>query len=125
MRNIALAAMLFALPANAETSFHFYGAENCPPCMAFKRNHLSEVQAKGQSEGFKVFENVTARTADVPVIGIFGDADPILRKALATDNRIPYPPIFFVTRDDEVLSFHGTNWSDAMHSAAAKANSLK
>ncbi len=122
MRFLVLATMLFALPAAAETEFHFYGAEDCPPCMAFKRNHLPSVQAAGETFGFGVAENVISRTADVPKVGIFGEADPLFRDALAVGDLVPYPPIFFVTKDDSVLSVHGADWRDAMDRAAYEVN---
>lgn len=119
MRVLFLAAMLFAMPAAAETEFHFYGAEDCPPCMAFKHNHLPGVQATGETSGFAVAENVIARTADVPRVGIYGEADPLLRDALAVGDLTPYPPIFFLTKDDRVLSVHGANWREAMDRAVS------
>ena len=122
MRYLFMATMLFAMPAAAETEFHFYGAEDCPPCMAFKRNHLPTVQATGETSGFIVAENVISRTADVPEVGIYGEADSLLRDALAVGDLIPYPPIFFVTKDDRVLSVHGANWREAMDRAASEVS---
>lgn len=105
-----------AIAANPPVTFHFYGAQDCPPCMAFKRDHLANVQAQGQAMGFHVEDNVIARTRDVPKVGVYGDRDPILRVA-AQQLELAYPPIFFVSRAGVVVSVHGPNWQDALEAA--------
>lgn len=114
----AVATALFAGPARASDpiTFHFYGAEDCPPCMAFKRNNLADVQALGKQHGFNVEENVIPRTRDVPNVGVYGDRDPILRLA-APQLELVYPPIFFVSQGGEILSVHGHDWSAALREA--------
>ena len=107
-------------PAASDITFHFYGAENCPPCMAFKRNHLPNVTAVAEEMGFSVASNVIARTRDVATVGSFGEADPILREAAPQLRRV-YPPIFFVTQGDDVLSVHGADWRAAFEAAQQQA----
>ena len=107
-------------PAAKDITFHFYGAENCPPCMAFKRNHLPDVTAVAEEMGFTVAANVIARTRDVATVGSFGKADPILRQAAPQLRRV-YPPIFFVTQGAEVLSVHGADWRGAFEAAQQQA----
>ncbi|UWQ93861.1 hypothetical protein K3727_22675 (plasmid) [Rhodobacteraceae bacterium M382] len=102
--------------ANSPVTFHFYGAQDCPPCMAFKRDHLADVQAEGRALGFAVEDNVIARTRDVPDVGVYGERDPILRIA-AQQLELTYPPIFFVSRDGQVMSVHGPRWQDALKAA--------
>lgn len=44
--------------ATAEVSqitFHFYGAEDCPPCMAFKRKGLPVVEQSARASGYDLF----------------------------------------------------------------------
>ncbi len=106
--------------AASDITFHFYGAENCAPCMAFKRNHLPDVTAVAEEMGFSVASNVIARTRDVATVGSFGDADPILREAAPQLRRV-YPPIFFVTQGSEVLSVHGADWRGAFEAAQQQA----
>ena len=81
----ALSALALApagqVQAAGTVTFHFYGAEDCPPCMAFKRDHLADVKAGGSALGFAVEDNVIPRTRDVPNPGVYGDRDPILRAA--------------------------------------------
>lgn len=117
MRFLAFLATLAAVPAQAETVFHFYGALDCPPCMAFKRDHLADVQAAGEAEGFAVAENLIDRTTDVPDHGIYGATDPLLRAALTLADLTPYPPVFFVTVDGAVTSVHGHDWAAARAAA--------
>lgn len=114
---------LLAPAASAsDVTFHFYGAENCLPCLAFKRNNLDDVRAKGAEVGFDVVENMVPTIRDVPVEGSYGAADPLLRKA-ATELVRTYPPIFFVTDGDAVISVHGGNWRGALQSAEERAGS--
>lgn len=105
------------LAAAAEpVTFHFYGAEDCPPCMAFKRDHLAHVQAEGQDRGFAVEDNVIRRTRDVPKEGVYGDRDAILRLAAPQLDYV-YPPIFFVSKGGEIMSVHGHDWAAALKAA--------
>ena len=108
----------------AEPSFHFYGAEDCPPCMAFKRNHLQTVQRRGAEEGFAVVENTIPHTKDVPNIGSYGAADSLFREALAFGDLVAYPSVFFVTDDERIISVHSADWAAAL-SAAVRQGGLK
>jgi thiol-disulfide isomerase/thioredoxin len=96
--------------------FHFYGAEDCGPCMAFKRSGLPIVKASAARSGFSVAANIIPKTRDVATIGAYGDADATLRAA-APMLEFVYPPIFFVSRDGEVVSVHGVDWEAALQSA--------
>ncbi len=102
-----------AMAANTDVTFHFYGAKDCPPCMAFKRNHLEDVRADGRALGYSVEDNVIDYTRDVPNAGVYGERDPILRVA-AQQLEITYPPIFFVSKAGQVVSVHGPRWQDAL-----------
>ncbi len=102
-----------AMAESADVTFHFYGAKDCPPCMAFKRNHLEDVRADGQALGYSVEDNVIDRTRDVPNMGVYGERDPILRVA-AQQLEVTYPPIFFVSKAGQVVSVHGPRWQDAL-----------
>ena len=104
----------------ADVTFHFYGAENCPPCMAFKRDGLPVVKASGEALDYGVAENLIARTRDIGEVGIYGETDALLREAGEQLPRV-YPPIFFVTRGDEILSVNGADWRKAMAFAGAAA----
>ncbi|MDE0695333.1 MAG: hypothetical protein OXH76_05810 [Boseongicola sp.] len=97
-------------------AFHFYGAEDCPPCMAFKRSGLPIVIAAAENAGFRVAVNVITKTRDVATPGAFGDTDAILREAAKQLDAV-YPPIFFVTRYGTVVSVHGSDWQRAQESA--------
>ena len=105
-----------AMAANTDVTFHFYGAKDCPPCMAFKQNHLEDVRADGQALGYSVEDNVIDRTRDVPNMGVYGERDPILRVA-AQQLEDTYPPIFFVSKAGEVVSVHGPRWQDTFDAA--------
>lgn len=117
-----IATVLLGVPAQAsdQVTFHFYGAEDCPPCMAFKRDHLADVQALGETQGFIVKDNVIKRTRDVPKVGAYGDRDPILRLA-APQLELVYPPIFFVSSGGQIVSVHGHNWRAALQDAQRMA----
>ncbi|WP_299043255.1 hypothetical protein [uncultured Tateyamaria sp.] len=110
----------FAVRAQSadQIAFHFYGAQNCPPCIAFKRAGLPIVQAAGDASGFSVIENMIARTQDIGDVGIYGPADPLLRQAGGQLNRI-YPPLFIVTRGDDILSAREGDWRSALADAEA------
>ncbi|MEM8836709.1 MAG: hypothetical protein AAGE89_01350 [Pseudomonadota bacterium] len=110
----------FAETASPSVTVHFYGAEDCPPCMAFKRNHLSDVRAEGEVEGFAVAENIIEKTREIGAIGIFGDADALLRRVGPQLPRV-YPPIFFVTDGKEIVSVDRHDWRAALASAKATA----
>lgn len=110
----------FASDPAARVTFHFYGAEDCPPCMAFKRDGLPVVEASASAAGYAVADNMIRRTADVGTPGAFGEADPILRRAGQQMSYV-YPPIFFVTLNGEVHSLHAFDWRAAMRSAEAAA----
>ena len=116
----ALAALTLSSAGQARSSrqvtFHFYGAEDCPPCMAFKRNHLADVQNEGSALGFVVEENVISKTRDVPTPGAYGDRDAILRKA-AQHLELAYPPSLFVSQGGEIVSVHGHDWRSALEEA--------
>lgn len=106
---------LVHLPANATEApdhpltFHFYGALDCPPCMAFKRNHLQNVMKTGQIHGFNVAENIISKTKDVAKQGSYGDRDAILRRA-AAELPVAYPPLFFISRKKEIISPAISDW---------------
>ncbi|WP_291732014.1 hypothetical protein [Leisingera sp. F5] len=116
----ALAALTVAAGGQAiaagAVTFHFYGAEDCPPCMAFKRDHLAGVKAEGGALGFEVEDNVIRRTRDVPTPGVYGERDPILRLA-APQLEFVYPPIFVVSQAGRIVSVHGHDWRAALDSA--------
>ena len=99
-----------------KVTFHFYGALDCPPCMAFKRNHLANVQAEGQALGFLVEENIIPKTRNVSNVGVYGERDAMLRLA-APQLDLVYPPIFFVSQGGKIQSVHGPNWQDALSEA--------
>jgi hypothetical protein len=84
--------------------------------MDFKDNHLAGVQAAGAAQGFVVEVNVIPKTRDVPKSGAYGDRDPVLRKA-AQQLELVYPPIFFVSKGEEIVSVHGHDWGAAVASA--------
>ncbi|MGC3938960.1 hypothetical protein ACOTTU_14250 [Roseobacter sp. EG26] len=107
---------------NTNVTFHFYGAEDCPPCMAFKRNNLSDVEAVGRAYGFAIEDNIITRTRDVPNPGAYGDRDPILRLAVP-QLELVYPPIFFVSQRGEIVSVHAHDWQAALESARQSARS--
>lgn len=123
----SLAALALATTGRAATgdriTFHFYGALDCPPCMAFKRNHLADVQVEGQSLGFAVEENIIAKTRDVPNLGVYGDRDPILRLA-APQLEFVYPPIFFVSQGGQIKSVRGHDWRAALEDAKRLADQV-
>ena len=122
----SLAALAIGSTARGGTDpnvvFHFYGAEDCPPCMAFKRNNLPDVRAEGEAHGFAVEDNIIAKTRDVPNPGAFGDRDAILRSA-APQLALVYPPIFFVSQGGEIVSVHAHDWQAALEAARHVANS--
>lgn len=124
MTAVIFLAMLMTFAAIAATpskvKFYFYGAEDCPPCMAFKRDGLPIVQQSAAEAGYEVSDNVIRRTANIGEVGIFGEADPILRRAALQMNRL-YPPVFFVTRGDQIVSLHGHDWRAAMRQAELTA----
>lgn len=128
LRTIALAAVFGflafgadqALAEKAPVTFHFYGAKDCPPCMAFKRDGLPVVEAAAAQLGFKVAANVIDRTWDVATPGSYGATDAILRRAGARMKRV-YPPIFFVSRSGRVVSVHDADWRAALTRAKAEA----
>lgn len=112
---ILLLSMTVSVVVKADVSvgFHFYGALDCPPCMQFKREHLPDVQQQGREAGFSVSVNVIARTADVPAVGSFGESDALLRQA-ALQLPVTYPPIFFVTRNDQIAGAYLGDWQSAL-----------
>lgn len=120
---VAGLSVLLSSPAFSNDSgviFHFYGAEDCPPCMAFKHRHLEHVQAEGRNLGFTVEDNVINKTADLPKIGVYGSRDKMLRRA-ADQLAQTYPPIFFVSHNGEVVSVHGPKWQAALEAASTLA----
>jgi hypothetical protein len=111
-------AVLFvsSVSAKGDIGFHFYGALDCPPCMAFKRNHLEDVRKQGQQMGFAVHENIIPKTSDVPKMGSYGPTDDLLRKAGKQLDYV-YPPIFFVTEDGKIVSVFAGDWKGALEIA--------
>ncbi|MEO0946040.1 MAG: hypothetical protein AAFY06_14610 [Pseudomonadota bacterium] len=103
-------------------AFHFFGAQNCPPCIAFKRANLPMVQASGDQNGFDVFEHLIERTEDIGQIGIYGVADPLLRQASPMLQRI-YPPIFMVTQGPDILAAREGDWRSILDATEAAARS--
>lgn len=128
LRTVALAAVFGFLAFGADqalaekppVTFHFYGAKDCPPCMAFKRDGLPVVEAAAAQLGFQVAVNVIDRTWDVATPGSYGATDAILRRAGARMKRV-YPPIFFVSHAGRVLSVHDADWRAALARAKAAA----
>ncbi len=104
-------------------TFHFYGAQDCPPCMVFKNRHLEDVEAEGSKLGFNVSTNVIEFTADVPITGVYGKSDSILRLA-AKQLQVVYPPIFFITYNDQVVSVHGHKSEEALEAARITATKI-
>lgn len=121
---LALAATIgfgaFPALASDAITFHFYGADNCPPCQAFKRDGLPVVNASAQAEGYSVATSMIARTEDIGTIGIYGDTDTLLRRAGTQLPRV-YPPIFIVTDGDAILAAYEGDWRAAMATAEAAA----
>lgn len=117
----ALSLIVAPDPACAgNVTFHFYGAHDCPPCMAFKRDGLPLVRYSASENGYNISENLIARTIDVPRHGSFGENDAQLREAASALDQV-YPPIFFVTRDELLVSVYGDDWRAAMARAEAEA----
>lgn len=104
----------------AAVTFHFYGAEDCAPCMAFKRDSLKVVKASAARAGYAVAVNVIPHTRDVPKKGAFGDADGALRAAEPLIEYV-YPPIFFISKNGSPVSAHGRDWEAAMARAEREA----
>ena len=102
----------FLVTAKEAPVFHFYGAYDCPPCMAFKRDGLPIVEKEAKSHGYKVAVNLTKKTQDVPTVGIYGKSDALLREAAKQMGRA-YPPIFFLTIGDNIHRVYGPNWQKA------------
>jgi len=103
-------------------TFHFYGAMDCPPCMAFKRDGLQVVESAAARFGFSVAVNLTEYTKDVATPGTYGTADGLLRQA-ASKLQTVYPPIFFLTKQDVIVSVHGHDWRKALDQAIEQARS--
>lgn len=120
MALVALILQVTSPAAANNVTFHFYGAEDCGACMAFKRDGLPVVERSATAKGFAVSANIIPKTRDVPAVGIFGEADPILRVAARQLDYV-YPPIFFVTRGETVLSVHGHDWRAALRQAEIAA----
>jgi hypothetical protein len=112
---LALAA-LPPVAAVAEPTFRLYGAEDCAPCLAFKRDHLAGIRAIGRDAGFAVELHDIPHLRDMGRPGIYGPADPVLRAALGPLGRA-FPPVFLVTDGDRVLSVHGPDWGAALLAA--------
>lgn len=121
-----LLLVVFALGAGrvlaqeSHVTFHFYGAKDCPPCMAFKRDGLPIVQAAAAKSGFRIAVNIIDRTQNVATLGSYGSADAMLRRAGVRLKRM-YPPIFFVTRSGQILDVHDANWRAALARAKQDA----
>ena len=116
-------AGFFASSNEARTTpvtFHFYGASDCAPCMAFKRSGLPVVNASAKSTGFGVAVNMIDKTVDVPKPGSYGDTDALLRIA-EKQLDIVYPPIFFVSKNGQIVSVHRGDWKEALVSAEREA----
>ncbi|PVZ72406.1 hypothetical protein [Pelagibaculum spongiae] len=111
----SFAAVAVTSPNDAVT-FHFYGAYDCPPCMKFKNHHLADVVKNGKQHGFEVKANVIDYTSDVPVLGSYGATDGLLRQA-GKQLRFTYPPVFFVTQNDQVVAAYLGNWKTAQQVA--------
>lgn len=129
---LVAAALTVAVPSaaaaadaakDAPVAFHFYGADDCAPCVAFKRDGLPVVQASASKTGYAVAANMIRRTRDVSNPGAYGDGDPLLRRA-GDKLEWLYPPIFIVTRGDEILSAKRGDWRAAMKEAEAAAEPL-
>ena len=101
-------------------TFHFYGAKDCPPCMAFKRDGLPVVRTAAAKLRFEIAVNVIEHTRDVATPGSYGPADAILRRAGAR-LKMMYPPIFFVTRSDRIVEVHDADWRAALARAEREA----
>ncbi len=106
--------------SGAPVTFHFYGADNCPPCQRFKRDGLPVVEASARRLGFKVKVNFIGRTRDIGKVGIYGPSDDLLRRAGQRMERV-YPPVFFVTRGDRIVSVHDANWREALRAVETAA----
>lgn len=114
---------LIASHSMAETpkgavGFHFYGADNCPPCQRFKNNHLADVKRLGEQKGFTVHANMVPKISDVSKTGIYGESDTLLREA-AKNLRFTYPPIFIVTYNGQVKKAYLQDWRSALHDVKA------
>jgi hypothetical protein len=116
LRPLLLAVLLAPAPAAAEAVLHLFGSDDCPPCLAFRRDHLDAVRALGRDAGFEVETHVIGTLRDMDVPGMFGAADPLLRAATRRGAPL-YPPVFVVSEDGRVLSAHGGDWGAAVLSA--------
>ncbi|WP_343565294.1 hypothetical protein [Kiloniella sp. b19] len=101
-------------------AFHYYGAIDCPPCVAFKKEGLPVVSRAGLKNGFEVRVHQLAKTVDVFRVGSFGSADPLLREAALELDSL-YPPVFVITLDGALYSSHGFEWEEALEAARSLA----
>ena len=108
------------MAAKSNITFHFYGAQDCGPCLDFKRTHLEKVRKQGAELGFAVKDNMVRYTTDVARNGAYGDSDALLRKATQKRGHA-YPPIFFVTKGNEVIATYEGNWKKALSLAKREA----
>ncbi len=60
------------------------------------------------------------KTVDVAKLGSYGDTDALLRIA-GKQLDIVYPPIFFVSRNGQIVSVHRGDWKEALVSAEREA----
>lgn len=107
--------------SDSKIGFHFYGANDCPPCMAFKRNYLSLVKASAQEHGYSLKVNIIGKIQDVSEKGSYGSADPLLRKAEPSLSFV-YPPIFIVTVNGDVVMAKTGNWRKVMERAEQESS---
>jgi len=126
---IVLAALLISFvplahASNQSVVFHFYGAQDCPPCMAFKRDGLPIVQQAAAEVGFDISVNIAKRTRDVTTVGAFGEVDGLLRQAGKQIGSV-YPPVFFISKNEKIVSVHGHKWRAALASAKQEAAKVK
>ncbi len=110
---LVCAASTSAFATTANVTFHFYGAVDCGPCMAFKKTHLPHVKEEAERTGFAVSVNIIERSRDIERAGIYGDSDGILRLA-AKQLDFVYPPIFFVSRNGVILAAYRSDWKAAL-----------
>ena len=117
---LVCAASTTAFAISTNVTFHFYGAVDCGPCMAFKKSHLPHVKEEAARRGFDVAVNIIERSRDIERTGVYGDSDEILRLA-AKQLEFVYPPIFFVSRNGVVLAAYRSDWKAALAHAQREA----
>ncbi len=105
----------------ADVSFVYFGARDCPSCRQFVNGYAWRVKQAGDQSGFTYIRKEVNRLDAILDSGAYGSYD-TLQKAAMRKAGIDAVPLFAVIRDGKLVAAKAGRWKEMMNLAASMSD---